>query len=958
MLFTKEFNDYRDSKGKPINEECVEKALIHYLTNFLGYTYKEDIKDHSQLKNNFRKQIERLNNYSFQNNEFESWWTSFNSGDVFRRFIELKSNRYVANSKNKKNNIKTLKYFDLEDINNNCFEIVNQLWVNDKNGAKKRFDINILINGIPIIHIELKNESVDVKQASKQIRTYKEIGAISNFLNFTKIFIISNGTNTYYFSNNDKVDHNFVFTWSDEDNVSSNEILSFSKDFLKKEFLIDFISNYFTYDDNKKLVKVFRPYQYHACKKVIDIVNSERKEKSGYIWHATGSGKTMTSFKVCEILTNNPNIYRTIFLIDRLDLNKQTFDNFNKFTTNKNFVKKAIDTENLIDLLLKNDSDKKIIITTIQKLNNALNEVNSKKINSLKNKNILFVVDECHRSQLGIMRYNIVRFFDKAINFAFTGTPIFDINAKDGKTTESIFGPLIHKYTSFNAIQDKNILPIAYTYAQSIELEKNKITSEELLKYEDDLFDDESKNDNVYIDTGRIKAVVDYIKEKYDILTREKKFNAILACSSITESIIYYDLLKNLTDLKIAIVFSVNKSDNSRSSQISKENIEFIEQRIKEYNSAWDISKLTDYKSSIQEDFSNEKERKFDLLIVVSMFLTGFDSPITNTLFLDKQLRYQGLVQAISRTNRLFLGKESGYVVSFRTDIETVNKAFELYTNGGINTPLGSKLWLAENYESIKKDFIFAINDLLKEFSNIDEVADLKIESDIIKFLNKFKVVMHLFNKIKPLPDFKWEDFKIDNRKYNQYLGQYKKHIENGKDSNVIKVYSDYEIVDLETIDIDANYLQNLLTKIKKYDFESMPENIEDFEGFKDLKEGIINNSKDQIQQEVLLNFIKNKQIYKSRTFEEIITLWKKYINSLIFKVEDDAIKKWKTNSKAISDLIEHYKLKKKLTREFILKELPFYVEDELYNDKEFSDVQFTIEKLVSLEVIRENSFR
>lgn len=955
MIFFQEYNNYKNSKNE-INEEKIEKALIHHLIYNLGYKFRENIKDSNQLKNNFKYHYERLNNDKFDEKDFNSWWTEFNSGDVYDRFIKLKSDPYVANKNSLDNKpLKTWKYFDIENIENNSFEIINQLWVIDNNGNKKRFDINILINGIPIIHIELKKESINVKQASKQIRTYKEIEAISDFLNFTKIFIVSNATNTYYFSNNKSIDSNYTFSWADKNNKNVNEILDFANAFLNKSFFIDFILNYFVYDESNQLVKVFRPYQYHACKNVIErVVSNSFDKKSGYIWHATGSGKTMTSFKVCELLAITNHIYRTIFLIDRLDLNTQTLNNFTKFTTNKNLVKNAMSSGNLIDLLLDKNSDKKIIMTTIQKLNYILKGLNKNKISSLEDKNILFVVDECHRSQLGEMRKNINKFFKKAINFAFTGTPIFNVNAIKGETTEKIFGPLVHKYNSLEAMNDGNVLPISYTFAKSIELEQTKIVS----KYEDDLLEDSYESDNTVVQVGRIKAVVHYIKENFDKLTRDKKFNAMLACSSIPEAIEYYKLLIEITDLKLAIVFSPTKLDNSTNSNISKSNLQFIEKRIKEHNSRWDITKFNDYKSDIQNEFSNCNNRTYDLLIVVSMLLTGFDSPITNTLFLDKQLRYQGLIQSISRTNRLFSGKESGYVVSFKINEETVNEACALYSQGDQqNEFLKSELWVIENYNSIKTEFINSINELIKKFPNIDCVTNLKKnENENLEFLNKFKIVMHLFNKIKPSPEFNWDDFAIDNRIYTKYLGKYREIIEGEKDKKLILMYSDYEIIDLETIIINVNYLQKLSNKITKINFDLIPENIEEFEIYKDLKEEIQNKVIDKNQRNFLLNFIKDKDIYKHKNFGEFITLWKKYVNTLILEEENYAMQRWNTDKNTINELIGELKIKKHLAREYIKKELPHYITDELYNDDEFADVNQTIEKLISLNIIKNST--
>lgn len=949
MDFLSELNKYKLHSGKSIDEDCIEKALIEHLKS-LGYIYRDDIKSYDKLKYNFRENIEKLNNYKFDNDEFDLWWTQFDSGDVYTRFIRIKSNPYVVRDKKTNRAIRTLIYFDTKNSDINNFEIINQMWVLDKNNNKNRFDINILINGIPIVHIELKKESIDLKQACSQIVNYKKKEAISNFLDFTKIFIYSNGTNTSYFVNNntsENKNNNSAFIWANKNNENLNELLEFSDHFLKRDFLIDFISNYFVYDDEKEIVKIFRPYQYHACKEILNKINSDDEKKSGYIWHATGSGKTMTSFKICEILAKtNSNVDLTVFLIDRIDLNDQTFKNFKRFTTDKNLIKNATNSTNLMNLLINKDSERKIIITTIQKLNSLLKDINHLNVEKIANKKIVFIIDECHRSQVGTMRDNIDNFFPNIINFAFTGTPIFDLNAKNGNTTENIFGPLIHKYTSYNAILDGNVLPITYTHSESIKTNNDE-------EFDDDQSENMANDKKIIIDYGRIDEVVKYVNNEYDKLTRNKHFNAMFACSSIPEAQCYFKQFKNNTNLRIGIIFSINKSDYSKNQKIYQEAQEFMLKRIKEYNSTWDLTRLDAYKRSIQEDFSDDNKRKYDLLIVVSMLLTGFDSPITNTLFLDKKLRYQGLVQAISRTNRLYRGKESGYVVSFKTNIETVEEAFALYTNGGVSTP--DDMWRLETYETIKDEFHNAINHLLNAFPTISFAADLKLDGEKYNFLNLFREVVKLYNKIKPLPDFNWDDFKIDEREFNAYRGISKSLMESNSTNNeLLYEYNEYQINDLDTIEINGEYLEKLLNIIKTFNTKDIPENIEEYDEYKKLKDTITNNSKNEEQKELLLDFIKQKELFYSKTWDDIYTLWNRYINDMILKTTDKVITKWKTSKDAINNLIEQFELKHHLDESYIENTLYDFI-DNPYEDYKYEDVKKTIEKLSRLKYIKDS---
>ncbi len=483
------------------------------------------------------------------------------------------------------------------------------------------------------------------------------------------------------------------------------------------------------------MVKVCRPYQYHAIKKTIDRAISNNYvdvERSGYVWHATGSGKTMTSFKVCELLLKDKTIDNVIFLVDRVDLNDQTFNSFGSFTTSDTLVAKALNSKSLVSLLHGKENEDKIIITTIQKLNNILcNKEYNQSLKGVKSKRIVFVIDECHRSQLGKMRDNINNFFDNVINFAFTGTPIFDVNAgKDGRTTENIFGKEIHRYTSKNAINDKNVLPIVFSSTELPTLNEDNDKS----SFDDEM--EEHSSNNLKIDTGRIKTIVEYINANYDKVTCSKTFNALLAVSSIPEAIVYYDLFKKLTNLKTSIIFSISDTLGPMM-KINDDQKTFYEKVIKNYNPTWNLDSAAKYKSDIAKDFADEKNRTIDILIVVSMLLTGYDSPITNTLFLDKSLRYQGLVQAISRTNRLFNNEKlSGQVISFKTNRETLDEALKLYTTGGLNTPIGSDLWESITYNELSETFSIIVDKFKEIFYDAGELSSIVKQENELEYLN------------------------------------------------------------------------------------------------------------------------------------------------------------------------------------------------------------------------------
>lgn len=960
-MFDKEYKEYLESK-ELVSEEVIEKALIHHLVHNLGYVYREDIKDYSQLKSNFRKHIEELNDYKFDDKDFEIIWTKFDSGDVYSRFIKLKTDLIRVNDK-KRGIQRNLDYFDFEHPERNKFEVINQLWTKNKDNGDNRFDVIILINGIPIAHIELKREDINNYASLKQLERYKDIEAISNFLNFTKFYIHSNGEQTRYFANNNYDKNKRIvksFIWTDENNQPINKLTSFMDTLFNKTTIIDFIKNYFVINKSKQLIYVFRPYQYYACKKIINQINNSElnnKQKSGYVWHATGSGKTLTCFKTCEILSNEcKNVDLTIFLIDRSDLDYQTVDNFKNFTTNESLVCNALSTDNLIKILNDPNSNKKIIVTTIQKLNRALAQNNVDRMLSISNKNIVFMVDEGHRSQIGIMRKNIEKFFKNAINIAFTGTPIFDINSKDGMTTKNIFGEEIHRYRSLDAIRDANVLPFSFSFANSLEgIKENS-------EYDDELEEALENIDNVEINECRVTNIINYIKNNYDRLTINRKFNALLACSSIPEAIEYYKVLSNTTDLKVGIIYSTRSSDYSSEYDISKYSTEFLLERIKEYNETWDFNAFDKFKTNIQDDFS--KHRKYDILVVVSMLLTGFDSPITNTIFLDKKLRYQGLVQAISRTNRVYDGKQAGNIICFKTPKEDVVEAFDLYTNGGMNTPKGEK-WEVLVYDDIKLQFINVIKELRNRYPDLSKVFDISENDDdeCYEFVKLFSSIIKIYNKIRTLPEFKWDDFELTNREYNQLKGKYNTITEKNKNKKLVYVYDDFEIVDFDTLEVNLNFLKSLVKDIKKYNGDVDIEDykcIEDSPAFKYLDNLVNEKAKNNNQKEILSGFIRTPDIYKKNiTFEDFKIIWDKYIENKIETISQQAQINWKASSTAINNLIDELIIKKSLDHEFIDHELPLYTDDPLDDLAlvKYEEVENIIRELITLKDLKEMIF-
>lgn len=954
-IFDKDYSKYKDSQHK-ITEEQLENAFIFHLCEKLKYNFNPIIKTSEQLKENFKIRLEELNKLNIPNREFEKIWINLNQGNTLELFRKIKFD-FPKIEKDKKTVI--LKYFDFENVNNNCFEVINQLTTKNKEGKNNRFDVLILINGIPLIHIELKNENVNIRDATRQINYYKEIEAISKFLNLVKIFVISNGIRTYYLANNNNVGINnninelMIYKWTNQENEEIEKLLKFSDAFLEKNFLLDFINNYFIVKSDENNVTVMRPYQYHAVNEIIKKINNPNltnQEKSGYVWHATGSGKTITSFKLCELLAEkNKEIDLTIFLIDRNDLNVQTkkaFKDFSSFRESVNIID-ATDTRELIEILNDNRSNKKIIITTIQKLNRALDYKNKSKLKNLQNKKVIFIVDEGHRSQIGIMRQNINNYFNNAINIAFTGTPIFDINAKEGKTTENIFGKLIHKYITHDAIKDKNVLPFSFHFTQ----EMKKPNHQNNYEYQDD-FDEDDKNVIVY-NQNEILEKVKFIKEYLKKTTDQYKFNAMLATPNIFIAIKYYELFqKEAPELRVKILFSHKSSnDFSAKAEENNQNKQFMLKQIQAHNPTWTIDDADKYKEEIQTQFKDKEKRTIDLLIVVSMLLTGYDSVVTNTLFLDKRLRFHSLIQAVSRVNRIYPSK-AGYVVCLQTTRQDVEEAFNLYTTGDINIS-NPDLWQVITYEELKEKFINSINELIliNNFDSIDHLIEQNLnEEQIKKFINIFKNIQSIFNKIKIQIEFTWNDFRdlITERQLNQLNGIYKTHSESKETKKRIWKSGEYnEIVIGEIFEVDLKFFESILKDWnEKYELN---------ENLKNIKYEIENNMvfKNDEQKLIAMKIInlleKEENQNKKLTKKEIWLKIQDIFNLIIDEKKEILASEWKTNKETLKKLLNKMKIKGKLRIDEATNHLPEYINSFKYDEK-LEEINNKLNEIINLE--------
>lgn len=836
----------------------IEENLIKHLTE-LKYNYRPDIVDRKTLEHNFRAKFEALNRVNLSDNEFLRLREDIIKPDVFTASKMLREQNYFQREDG------TPLHYTLVNIKDWCkndYEVINQLRINTEN-SNQRYDVILLINGLPVVQIELKKIDVSPRKAMQQIVDYKNEpgnGYGNSLLCFMQLFIVSNLTNTYYFANNKNqhfafnADEQFlpVYQLADESNKKITHLESFTEKFLKKCTLGEMISRYMVLVESEQKLLVMRPYQIYAVKAIEECVMQNRG--NGYIWHTTGSGKTLTSFKASTLLKSNNDIEKCLFVVDRKDLDRQTREEFNKFQEGS--VEENTNTETLVRRLLSADYADKVIVTTIQKLGLALDGTYKKnykeRLEPLRDKRMVFIFDECHRSQFGDNHKAIKEFFPNAQLFGFTGTPIFDENAtysiREGeyatyKTTQDIFEKQLHAYTITHAIDDKNVL-----------------------RFHIDYFKGKGNNNPKPGEPIAQQAIVEAIIEKHDSATNSRRFNALMATASINNAIEFYQLFKEVQKkkqsenpdyipLNIACVFSPpaegnkdiqqiqedlaqEKEDNKHEPEAKKAALKTI---IEDYNMQFgtnhNINDFDLYYQDIQKRIKDHKycntdyprENKIDITIVVDMLLTGFDSKYLNTLYVDKNLKYHGLIQAFSRTNRILNDtKPYGNILDFRSQQEAVNQAIALFS--GEESEKAREIWLVEPAPVVIDKYKTAVeklglfmheNNLLNE---PQEVYNLKGDAARIAFVRNFKEVQRLKTQLDQytdidevqkaeieaiLPEEKLLEFRSS---YIETAKQLRTIQEKEGDQAAPEVQElDFEFVLFASAIIDYDYIMNLI---------------------------------------------------------------------------------------------------------------------------------------------------
>lgn len=739
------------------SEAALENGLIDTLQK-MNYEYVH-IEEEKNLSANFKKQLEKHNKKKLE----ELGRTEFTESEFEKILIYLEGGTRFEKAKKLRDlfplELESGERLWVEFLNRtywcqNEFQVSNQITVE---GRKKcRYDVTILINGLPLVQIELKRRGVELKQAYNQIQRYHKT-SFHGLFDYIQLFVISNGVNTRYFANNPNSGYKFTFNWTDAANVPFNDLEKFATVFFDKCTLGKIIGKYIVLHEGDKCLMVLRPYQFYAVEKILDRV--ENSNDNGYIWHTTGAGKTLTSFKAAQLVSELDDVDKVMFVVDRHDLDTQTQAEYEAFESG------AVDsTDNTDELVKRLHSNSKIIITTIQKLNAAVSKQwYSSRIEEIRHSRIVMIFDECHRSHFGDCHKNIVKFFDNTQMFGFTGTPIFVENAVDGHTTKEIFGNCLHKYLIKDAIADENVLSFLVEYYHGNEDVDNA-------------------------DQDRMTEIAKFILNNFNKSTFDGEFDALFAVQSVPMLIRYYKIFKSLNPkIRIGAVFTYAANSSQDDEQTGMNTGSFASESTGEadelqaimddYNNMYGTSFTTENFRAYYDDINLRMKKKkadmkpLDLCLVVGMFLTGFDSKKLNTLYVDKNMEYHGLLQAFSRTNRVLNEKKRfGKVVCFRDLKSKVDEAIKLFSNG---TPLEDIV--RKPFDEVKRDYQELTKDFLEHYPEPHFVDYLQSENDKKQFILAFRDIIKKHAEIQIYNEFEKEanDLGMTEQQFMDFRSKY-----------------------------------------------------------------------------------------------------------------------------------------------------------------------------------------
>ncbi len=811
------------------SEQALENQLVEQLQG-LGYG-AVTIKDEADLILNLKAQLEKHNRTTFSDTEFAKVLNHLNKGNVFEKAKTLRDKYQLTKDDGTSNYI---EFLDSEHWCKNQFQVTHQVTM--EGIYKNRYDVTLLINGVPMVQIELKRRGLELKEAFNQIQRYQKhsFSASKGLFNYVQLFVISNGVNTKYYANNRRQSFKQTFYWADKENNPITQLSKFTDSFLEKCHLSKMICKYIVLAESDKILMVLRPYQYYATEAIINQVKNSND--NGYIWHTTGSGKTLTSFKTSQVLMQLPEVKKVVFVVDRRDLDYQTTKEFNSFSDG------SVDgTDNTSALVKQFGNNTKLIVTTIQKLNNAIEGKRYESVmQGLKKEKIVFIFDECHRSQFGETHSRINKYFENNQMFGFTGTPIFAENAAKNamgkRTTKDLFGKCLHKYVITHAIKDGNVLKFAIEYVGRY---KEKEDSQNFMNIEVEAIDTEE----LYNHRDRVEKISNYILANHARKTHSRAYTSMFCVSSTDSLVQYYEYLQKaknegLHNLRIATIFSyqANEEDPDATGDFFEPNSlamaaepvasytphkrEKLDQYIGDYNTMFGSSYSTKDSQSYYNYYNDiakrVKKKEIDILLVVNMFLTGFDSKPLNTLYVDKNLKYHGLIQAFSRTNRILDEKKShGNVVVFRNLKSATDDAISLFSNIEAKEEI-----LVKPYEDYVEKFNEAFLELLKITPTVKSVDKLMSEHEELAFVKAFRAIMRVKNEMEPFSDFDWEDLSMEEQQFEDFKTKYldirdKVRQDNSKEKVSVLDDIDFEVELIHKDEINVAYILKLLADLK-----------------------------------------------------------------------------------------------------------------------------------------------
>lgn len=908
------------------SEYALEEQLISELKS-LGYAYV-DISSEEYLLRNLKLQLQWLNETEFSPKEFERILIHLNRGNIFDRATTLRGRMLLVRDDGTN---KYIKFMELENWCKNMFQVTNQVTIEGK--FKNRYDVTILINGLPLVQIELKRRGLELKEAFNQINRYQRhsFGSSFGLFQFVQLFVISNGVNTKYYANNKDQSFKQTFFWTDEKNNLITQLELFTRSFLEPCHISKMIAKYTVLNQSGKFLMVLRPYQFYAIEAIVHRVTESTK--NGYIWHTTGSGKTLTSFKASQVLIGLNEVHKVLFVVDRKDLDYQTSREFNAFSPG--CVDATNNTASLVRQLA--DPQTKLIVTTIQKLNNAVfkNHFESQ-ITHLKDQRMVFIFDECHRSQFGETHARITNYFKNAQLFGFTGTPIMAQNALSSasgkRTTAELFDTCLHTYVITDAIRDENVLRFAIDYVGTYRpTDPDGQTDTSVFGI----------NTKEYLESDqRIEKICEYIIENHERKTHSREFNAILACTSIEVLIKYYRKFRELKeqgrhDLKIATIFSyaANEEDPGADGYNTYEEVEddpeaspppvysreHLEEFIGDYNKMFNTRFSTQDSQSFYNyynDISKKvRSKHIDLLLVVNMFLTGFDAPGLNTLYVDKNLFYHGLIQAYSRTNRILNERKShGNIVVFRNLKEATDEAIALFSYKDAPTTV-----FLEPYDELVRKFNAAYARLLGIAPTVASVDEFQTDEQKFEFIVAFRDVLRILNVLNTFSEFKYEDLNATEQSIQDYKSKYLDLYERGRGGDKVSILQDvdFELSLLHRDEITVSYILKLIAHYK----DAMDD---EKRRFKDTIEDLLDSTPQlRSKRQLILKFIEDN-LPEIPSSEEIEEEFRKYWEAERTKALNLICEEENIQLEALEKTISQYLFSEKLPlMDDIIKLLP-----------------------------------